>query len=90
MDWKATLVTFGLVFLAELGDKTQLTTLLMAAKTGATAAVFIGAAAALCLSAGMGAVFGQALTRYVPPAYLQTGSGVAFVLLGMVLLFKGA
>ncbi len=90
MDWKAMLATFGLVFLAELGDKTQLATLLMAAKTGATTAVFLGAAAALCLSAGLGAVFGQAMTRHVPPVYLHTGAGVAFVLLGVILLFKGA
>ena len=66
LDWKVILSTFGLIFLAELGDKTQLTTMTLSAQSDAPWAVFIGAAAALALSAGLGVVFGDAITRGLP------------------------
>lgn len=86
MDLKAFLVTFGLVFLAELGDKTQLTTMLLAARTRAPALIFIAAGLALVLSSLIGVVFGEALTRLVPMRYIQVGAGGAFVIIGAMLL----
>lgn len=90
MDIKAFAVTFGLVFLAELGDKTQLTTMMLAARTRAPLLIFIAAALALVLSSVIGVVFGEALTRLVPLRYIQVGAGVAFVLIGGVLLLGRA
>ncbi|MDI3522693.1 MAG: hypothetical protein PWQ41_1217 [Bacillota bacterium] len=88
MVWKTVLTTFSLVFLAELGDKTQLATLLLAAESGALWSVFLGAASALVLSSLIGVLAGAALTRFIPPHYLQMGAGVAFIFLGVLLLFR--
>lgn len=80
------LSTFGLVFLAELGDKTQLATLLLAAQQRTVWPVFLGSASALVLSSLIGAVAGSALSRVVPASYIQAGAGIAFVVLGILLL----
>ena len=90
MDLKAFAVTFGLVFLAELGDKTQLTTMVLAARTRAPLLIFIAAGLALVLSSLIGVVFGDALTRVIPLRYIQKGAGIAFVLIGGLLLLSRA
>lgn len=86
MDLKAFAVTFGLVFLAELGDKTQLTTMMLAARTRSPALIFMAAGLALILSSLIGVVFGEALTRLIPLRYIQIGAGGAFVIIGALLL----
>ena len=86
MDWKVLFSTFALIFFAELGDKTQLTTMTLAAQSDASLAVFIGAASALALSALLGVVFGEAITKLIPPHSIRLGAGVAFVLIGGGLL----
>lgn len=86
MDLRAFAVTFGLVFLAELGDKTQLTTMLLAARARSPVLIFVGAGMALVLSSLIGVVFGEALTRLVPLRYIQLGAGGAFVVIGALLL----
>ena len=63
VDLKAFCATFGLVFLAELGDKTQLTTMMLAAKSRAPLIIFVAAGLALVLSSLFGVLFGEALTR---------------------------
>lgn len=87
MNWSVFLRTFGLVFLAELGDKTQLSTMLLAAQYKAPKTVFLGAALALVLNAALGAVFGQALTKLISPVLIQKGAGILFVILGFLLFF---
>ncbi len=86
MFWRTFLTTFGLVFLAELGDKTQLATMLIATQSESRLSVFLGSSVALVLSAGLGVLFGAALTRYISPQYLQGGAGVAFIIIGVLLL----
>lgn len=86
LDWKAAVVTFGLVFVAEMGDKTQLATMMMAARTRSLLPVFLGAAAALVLSALIGAVAGDTVARFVPIKTLQTVAGLGFVAIGLLLL----
>ncbi|CAB1129811.1 GDT1 family protein [Candidatus Hydrogenisulfobacillus filiaventi] len=86
MDWQVMLSTFGLIFLAELGDKTQLTTMMLAAQSRAAWSVFLGAATALAVSALLGALLGQVVTRLVPAHYIHLGAGVAFVVLGALLI----
>ncbi len=80
------LVTFGLVFLAELGDKTQLATMLLVAQNKSPWSVFLGAATALVLSSLIGVLFGGVLSRLVPANYIQSGAGVVFVIIGILLL----
>ena len=83
---KTFLVTFGLVFLAELGDKTQLATMLLVAQNKSPWAVFVGAASALVLSSLIGVLFGGVIAKVVPPNYIQSGAGVVFILIGVFLL----
>ena len=85
--WKTFLTTFGLVFLAELGDKTQLATMLLVAQNKSPWGVFAGAAVALVLSSLLGVLFGSTIARLVPQNYIQSGAGVAFIIIGALLLF---
>ncbi len=85
-DVKALFVTFGLVFLAELGDKTQLTTMMLAAQNRSALAVFVGSAAALVMASLLGVVFGEAITRLVPGTLIRTGAAVGFLAIGALML----
>jgi Ca2+/H+ antiporter, TMEM165/GDT1 family len=82
MDWKLTGTTFAAVFIAELGDKTQLATLSFASSGQSRLSVFVGSALALVATSAIAVVGGEALTRVVPPLVLQRLAGVAFVLIG--------
>lgn len=86
MDVKLFLSTFGLVFLAELGDKTQLATLSLAASGHSRLAVFLGSAAALILTSGIAVVVGAALVRVVPEVWIQRAAGVGFIIMGVLFL----
>ncbi|NMB41018.1 MAG: TMEM165/GDT1 family protein [Firmicutes bacterium] len=86
--WQVFISTFSLIFLAELGDKTQLSVLLLAAQQDRPLwVVFLGSASALVLSSLIGVLLGGALSRHLPPFYLQKGAGAAFVIIGLLLLW---
>ncbi len=87
MVWKVFISTFAMVFLAELGDKTQLATMLLVTQNRAPVATFLGAAAALVCASFVAVTFGGLLVRYCPAEYLQIGAGIAFVVIGLVLLW---
>ncbi len=90
MDFKVMLTTFGMIFLAELGDKTQLATFAFAAESKTRFAVFLGASGALILTSLLAVVFGSVVSRLVPANYIKIGAGVLFVLLGLwMLLYPG-
>ncbi|ABR50859.1 protein of unknown function UPF0016 [Alkaliphilus metalliredigens QYMF] len=78
--------TFLVVFVAELGDKTQLQTMLLATQSESIWPVFIGASLALLLSSLLGVLAGTYLTKYIPTSYLQTGAGVVFIVIGVLTL----
>jgi Ca2+/H+ antiporter, TMEM165/GDT1 family len=86
MDLKLLLSTFGLVFLAELGDKTQLATLSLAASGQSRMAVFLGAAGALVLTSVIAVLAGAALTRMVPAVWIHRVAGVGFIVMGVLFL----
>jgi len=88
MDWKLALTTFGAVFLAELGDKTQLATLAFATSGRSRWAVFIGSACALVATSAIAVLAGEAIARAVPPALLKRIAGVAFVAIGVWVLWS--
>jgi putative Ca2+/H+ antiporter (TMEM165/GDT1 family) len=90
MDFKTMFTTFGMIFLAELGDKTQLATFGFAAESKSRLAVFLGSAGALVLTSLLAVVFGSVVSRVVPANYIKIGAGGLFVLLGLwMLLFPG-
>jgi putative Ca2+/H+ antiporter (TMEM165/GDT1 family) len=83
---KAIISTFFLVFIAELGDKTQLATMLLSAKSNSIISVFIGSSLALILSSFIGVFAGAYITKYIPPHYIQNSAGVLFILMGILIL----
>ena len=90
MDIKLLLTTFGLVFLAELGDKTQLATVCFSADCDSRVSVFLGSAGALVLSSLIAVVFGAAISRFIPSNYIKIGAGVFFVIVGIWILYTAA
>lgn len=88
MDYKMALTTFGAVFLAELGDKTQLATLAFAGGGNSRWAVFAGASLALVLTSAIAVLTGEALTRVISPHTLQRAAGALFVAIGLWVLWS--
>ena len=88
MDWRVLVTTFGVVFLAELGDKTQLAALVMAARSRAPLAVFLGAVGALVLATLLGVTLGQVMTRIVPAHYVQRAAAILFLIVGTYMLLS--
>jgi len=84
--WKNFLSTFILVFLAELGDKTQLTTMLMAAHNESLLGVFLGAISALIVTTLLGVIIGSFISEIIPTNYIHLGAGTAFIIIGVLLL----
>jgi len=88
VDYKLLLTTFGMIFLAELGDKTQLATFCLAADCNSRLSVFLGSAGALLLSSLIAVLFGTAISRFIPPVYIKTGAGIFFIVVGIWTLFS--
>jgi len=88
MHWKLFLSTFAAIFVAELGDKTQLATLSLAAGNSSRWSVFGGSAAALVATSAIAVLAGEAVARVVPPIWLQRGAGAIFLVLGALFLLR--
>lgn len=89
MDWKIFITVFGTVLLAELGDKTQLATMLFASdKEVSKYTVFFAASLALVIASAIGVLAGSLLSAYINEKYLQIIAGVAFVVIGILTLYK--
>lgn len=89
MDWKVFLTVLASVFVAELGDKTQLATLLFAAdKDVSKWTVFAAASLALIVATAVGVLAGSLLANYINEKYLQIIAGLGFVAIGAVTLLR--
>ena len=89
MDPRLFITVFGTVFLAELGDKTHLATLLFASRSSsALLTVFLGSAAALVLASAIGVVAGGILSAYLNPRYLSYAAGAGFIAIGAWTLWQ--
>jgi Ca2+/H+ antiporter, TMEM165/GDT1 family len=86
MDWKIFGTAFLTLFLAELGDKTQLAVITMTAKSESKIAVFLGASLALILVTLLGVLVGGILSQYIPTEWLQRIVAVAFIVIGILML----
>jgi len=88
MNWKLLLTTFGSVFVAELGDKTQIATMSLAAESRARLPVFLGAALALIATSALGVAAGDAVSRVVPPHWLRRIAGGVFIVMGVLFVLR--
>jgi len=84
MEWKVFGTVFLTVFVAEIGDKTQLATMLYAADAQRSRwTVFLGSAAALVVAAGIGVLAGALIGKAVPPHAIKWAAGLGFILVGL-------
>lgn len=89
MDWKIFATVFISVFIAEMGDKTQLATMLFASdKEVSKLTIFFGASLALVAASGIGVMVGGALSEYVNEKYLHYAAGAGFIIIGVWTLWK--
>jgi putative Ca2+/H+ antiporter (TMEM165/GDT1 family) len=86
MDWKIFGTAFLTLFLAELGDKTQLAVITMTASTESKVSVFLGAALALVVVTLLGVLVGSVLVQWIPAEWLQRIVAVAFIVIGGLML----
>ena len=87
MDFALLISTFFTVFLAELGDKTQLATVAISGTSNRPLAVFIGSSSALVLASLIGAIAGGSMASVVPADLLQMLASAGFLVIGIRLLW---
>ena len=89
MFWKTFSTVFFTVLIAEIGDKTQLATMLFATDRDVNKFhIFLGSAIALVLAAGIGVFAGALIGKYVPERYLHYAAGTGFIVIGIWTLLK--
>ena len=88
MNWQAFISTFGLLLVAELGDKTQLAVMAQSAKFEAPWAVLLGASLALTVVSGLGICVGTFCSAYLPQDLIRYVASAAFIVMGVLMLFK--
>jgi Ca2+/H+ antiporter, TMEM165/GDT1 family len=86
MDWRVLFTTFGIIFIAELGDKTQIAAMTMAAEKKRPWEVLIGAVLALAAVSAIGVAVGTALGAYLPVEWIKRVAGAAFIVIGVLVL----
>lgn len=86
MEWKLFGTAFLTVFLAELGDKTQLAVLTMTSGTDSKLAIFLGASLGLIAVTGLAVLAGGIISQYVPAEWLQRIVAAAFIITGILML----
>ena len=86
MDLRVLFTTFGIIFLAEMGDKTQLAAMTMAADSKKPWAVFLGASLALAAVSALGVLVGSVVGDYVPLVWVKRVAAMAFIVIGVLML----
>ena len=85
--WSAFWTTFSVLFLAEMGDKTQLAAISLSAQTRSPLSVFLGASLALSLVSLIGVALGTLLGQYLPAELLHKVAAIAFIVIGVLMLW---
>ncbi|TCL70968.1 uncharacterized protein UPF0016 [Hydrogenispora ethanolica] len=88
IDWQVFFLTFSTLFIAEMGDKTQLAVFSLVTESRNPLSVFLGASFALALVTMIGVLFGGLVTRYVPQHFLKIGAALLFVGIGFYTLYE--
>lgn len=86
-EWGVFASTFVTILLAEIGDKTQLTTLLMTAESQNPIIVFLGAGSALILTSLLGVIVGKFLASRLSPKTVETAAGILLILISLTLVW---
>ena len=86
MDWRVFMTTFATIFLAEMGDKTQLAAMTMAADTKKPVAVFLASALALVCVSALGVAVGGTLGHYLPLEWIRRVAALGFIAIGVLIL----
>jgi Ca2+/H+ antiporter, TMEM165/GDT1 family len=86
MDWRVFTTTFVTIFLAEMGDKTQLASMTMAAETKRPLTVFLSSALALVCVSALGVAVGGALGHYLPLEWIRRVAALGFIAIGVLIL----
>lgn len=86
MDLRVLFTTLGIIFLAEMGDKTQLAAMTLAAQTKKPWAVLIGASIALTAVSALGVIAGSFIGDYVPLVWVKRVAASAFIVIGVLML----
>jgi putative Ca2+/H+ antiporter (TMEM165/GDT1 family) len=86
MDWKLFATAFTMLFLAELGDKTQLAVFTLSTQSSNFLPVFLGASTALVLVTFIGVFLGRFVSNYIPTSILHTAAGLMFLIMGILIL----
>ncbi len=80
--------SFITIFIAELGDKTQLATLTLSGRSKKPLAVFLGSASALILASLVGVLAGGSISTFIPEIYLKLIASITFLIIGSRLIFN--
>ena len=83
------ITTFSTIFLAELGDKTQIATLILSAQSGRPLIIFFGAALALISTSLLGVIIGRWIANNLPRQRFTLVSGIIMLSLGIYLVIQG-
>jgi putative Ca2+/H+ antiporter (TMEM165/GDT1 family) len=86
MDWQLLVVSFGTIFISELGDKSQLATLSLSGSSKAPRYVFLGSALALLLASLIGVLLGEQVSQFIPTKLLKAIAALIFALMAVRLL----
>ncbi len=90
MNWHLLGISFLMVFLSELGDKSQLAAITLSSRSKSPRAVFFGTATALILTSLLGALIGEGAAQVLPTYFLKASAAVGFAFMGVWLLWPTA
>ena len=87
MDWNLLGLSFVMVFISELGDKSQLAAIALGGSSKSLRAVFLGSSAALLLASFLGVVLGEGISQLLPLQYVKAIAAIGFAIMGLRLLW---
>jgi putative Ca2+/H+ antiporter (TMEM165/GDT1 family) len=87
MDWNLLGLSFVMVFISELGDKSQLAAIALGGSSKSLRAVFLGSSAALLLASFLGVVLGEGVSQLLPLQYVKAIATIGFAVMGLRLLW---
>ncbi len=88
MDWQLVGLSFITVFIAEIGDKSQLAAIALSGSSQSPRAVFFGTVAALILASLVGVLSGEGVATILPEKLLKAGAAIGFALLALRILMS--